>query len=114
LSYFNELIGGSKNGYRYLRDSNLDWGQDLPALSSYMANNEVREVVLEYFGESDPASYGVNYRGFTEQEMKTPGSHVYAVSAQYLENIKWTSWTKPTSMAGYSILIYDKTKKDLK
>jgi hypothetical protein len=28
LPYFNELIGGPANGYRWLIDSNLDWGQD--------------------------------------------------------------------------------------
>lgn len=28
IPYFNELIGGSANGYRWLADSNLDWGQD--------------------------------------------------------------------------------------
>jgi hypothetical protein len=29
LSYFNELAGGPKAGYRHLCDSNVDWGQDL-------------------------------------------------------------------------------------
>lgn len=27
LAYFNELVGGPGQGYRYLSDSNLDWGQ---------------------------------------------------------------------------------------
>ena len=29
LSYFNELVGGPKNGHYYLLDSNIAWGQDL-------------------------------------------------------------------------------------
>ncbi|HUO08159.1 MAG TPA: glycosyltransferase family 39 protein [Phycisphaerae bacterium] len=29
MSYFNEIAGGPRNGYKYLDDSNLDWGQDL-------------------------------------------------------------------------------------
>ena len=29
LAYFNELIGGPREGYHWLGDSNLDWGQDL-------------------------------------------------------------------------------------
>src|SRR5262249_19172492 len=29
LAYFNEAVGGPGQGYRYLSDSNLDWGQDL-------------------------------------------------------------------------------------
>jgi hypothetical protein len=28
IPYFNELIGGARNGYHWLADSNLDWGQD--------------------------------------------------------------------------------------
>jgi len=28
IPYFNELIGGQRNGYRWLTDSNLDWAQD--------------------------------------------------------------------------------------
>ena len=32
LSYFNPLIGGPSQGYRYLVDCNLDWGQGLKAL----------------------------------------------------------------------------------
>jgi Dolichyl-phosphate-mannose-protein mannosyltransferase len=28
IPYFNELIGGQRHGYRWLTDSNLDWGQD--------------------------------------------------------------------------------------
>lgn len=28
LSYFNQIAGGSRNGWRWLADSNLDWGQD--------------------------------------------------------------------------------------
>jgi len=28
IAYFNELAGGPENGYRYLGDSNLDWGQN--------------------------------------------------------------------------------------
>jgi hypothetical protein len=36
IPYFNELIGGQRNGYHWLADSNVDWGQD---------NRYVREVV---------------------------------------------------------------------
>jgi len=34
LSYFNEIAGGPSNGWRWLLDSNLDWGQD----EDYMRN----------------------------------------------------------------------------
>lgn len=38
LSYFNESIGGSQNGYKYVVDSNLDWGQDLKRLTQWVDN----------------------------------------------------------------------------
>lgn len=38
LSYFNELVGGPKNGYLYLLDSNLSWEQDLFRVDRYILN----------------------------------------------------------------------------
>ena len=37
LSYFNEVIGGRKNMYKYLADSNVDWGQNEYLLARYLA-----------------------------------------------------------------------------
>lgn len=36
LSYFNQLAGGPKQGYRYVTDSNADWGQDLKRLKLWI------------------------------------------------------------------------------
>lgn len=36
LSYFNPLAGGHANGYRYVTDSNYDWGQDLKRLRDWV------------------------------------------------------------------------------
>ena len=41
LAYFNEFVGGPNNGYKYMVDSNLDWGQDLKGLKQYMAKNDI-------------------------------------------------------------------------
>ncbi len=40
LSYFNEFIGGPQNGHRYLIDSNLDWGQDMPLVQDWIDQRE--------------------------------------------------------------------------
>ena len=114
IGYFNETIGGSRNGYKYLRESNLDWGQDLPSLSKYMNENNISEIVLECFGESDPATYGIRFRRFSPDELISPKNNVYAVSAQYLEHVKWTKDREPTAIAGSSIFIYDLTKRNSK
>lgn len=61
LSYFNAVSGGPKNGHQWLIDSNLDWGQDLPALKRYMEENEIDTIKLGYFGRVDPRIYGIDY-----------------------------------------------------
>jgi hypothetical protein len=61
LAYFNELIGGPKNGYKYLVDSNLDWGQDLKGLKFYMERKGIERIKLGYFGSADASYYGIDY-----------------------------------------------------
>jgi hypothetical protein len=56
LAHFNEMVGGPKNGYRHLIDSNLDWGQDLLKLQAWLKKNRPGERVgLAYFGNVDPS-----------------------------------------------------------
>ncbi len=63
LAYFNIIAGGSRNGYRHLVDSSLDWGQDLPGLRDWLAAttdpNGRKRVYLSYFGTGDPTYYGI-------------------------------------------------------
>lgn len=37
LAYFNEFIGGPQNGYKYLADSNIDWGQENFFIEDYIS-----------------------------------------------------------------------------
>jgi len=107
LSYFNEIAGGPDQGWRYLRDSNIDWGQDLPSLSKYLKGNGINEVTLKYFGEDSPKEYGINAISFAESEYVEPKDKLYAISVQYLDSVKWTKDYIPGAKAGYSIFIYD-------
>jgi hypothetical protein len=60
LAYFNQLVGGSVNGWRHLVDSSLDWGQDLPALKVWIDTHAPKQrVFLSYFGAGDPAYEGI-------------------------------------------------------
>jgi len=61
LAHFNELVGGPSNGYRWLADSNLDWGQDLVGLRRYMDEQGIERIRLGYFGSGDAALYGIDY-----------------------------------------------------
>lgn len=115
LAYFNELVGGPNNGYRYLVDSNLDWGQDLKNLKKYVGENHIRKIKLAYFGTANPDYYKIPYERVTEEEMRryTPG--IYAISATELQNalspdktrFAWIKKYKPKNKIGYSIFIYE-------
>ncbi len=61
VSYFNEAAGGARGGYRYLLDSNLDWGQGLKELGVYVKEQEAGHIYLSYFGCADPHAYGIKY-----------------------------------------------------
>jgi 4-amino-4-deoxy-L-arabinose transferase-like glycosyltransferase len=65
LAYFNALAGGSRGGRRVLADSNLDWGQGCKSLARLQRDRpELRDLTLFYFGDTDPAHYGVAGRAY--------------------------------------------------
>jgi hypothetical protein len=111
LAYFNELIGGPGNGHRYLRDSNLDWGQDLKGLARYAAQQKYPEVVLYSLSPADPAYYGLSYRRPEKEEFETPRRAVYAVGAHQRDAMRWTRDLKPDKIIGYSMFVYDLRKE---
>lgn len=65
LSYFNELVGGPKHGYKHLLNSNLDWGQDLLFLKGWLEKHpEAQPIGLAYSLPErvlDPADLGLSY-----------------------------------------------------
>jgi hypothetical protein len=123
LAYFNELAGGPGNGYKYLVDSNLDWGQDLKGLKRYMDAHRIPRIWLSYFGTASPEYYGISYNylpSFVEfdpkyQQVPTP---FVAISATNLQGVYFPSigldadffknfrGRQPVSKIGYSIFIY--------
>ncbi len=130
LAYFNELAGGPRNGYKYMLDSNLDWGQDLPALKKYMDEHRIDKIKLAYAGTAEPAYYGIKYErmlgveGYTFDPDFDPGKlpscgptdGVIAISATCLQNIRgfypqasydWLKHFEPVAMLGYSMFVYD-------
>ena len=42
LAYFNDFVGGPRNGYKHLLGSSFDWGQDLLYLKQYAEDNGLR------------------------------------------------------------------------
>lgn len=76
IAYFNELIGNPDNGYKYLTDSNLDWGQGLKELGTYLRSEGINGIYLNYFGTADPHYYGIRYVpfGFVDTISDTPST----------------------------------------
>lgn len=130
LAYFNELVGGPDNGWRYLVDSNLDWGQDLKGLKRYIERaGIIEEVYLSWFGSTYPDAYGydiphrllpsfIYYPGQVVGvpfNPLRPAPGVYAISATNLQGVyfsdhdlfAWFRERQPVAKIGYSIFIYE-------
>ena len=65
LSYLNVLIP-NRTSYKYLSDSNLDWGQGLLALRQYESEHPNEQIFLAYFGSVNPAVYGIKAANLRE------------------------------------------------
>jgi len=121
LAFFNRLVGGPKNGYKYLADSNLDWGQDLKRLKKWIDANHVNQINLSYFGSADPAYYGINctyllgspaYLKDKIQDPVLPGLVAVSVNNLTGAGLDGNSFykplldAKPVAVIGYSIHVY--------
>jgi hypothetical protein len=123
LAYFNALVGGPDQGYRYVVDSNLDWGQDLKRLKGYLDERGIERVKLSYFGSAKPEEYGIEYDLLPMPPPSSPSDFspfnpepgVYAISASNLQGalleepdvFDWFRRRQPTDKVGYSIFIYE-------
>ncbi len=122
LAFFSLLAGGPGRGYAWLVDSNLDWGQDLPALAEELRKRGDPPVYLSYFGVGDPSYYGIRYlplawySGTQRREgVAEPAAPLLAVSATNLQGVyyadhdvwAWLKTRRPAFVAGHSIFLYD-------
>ena len=111
LSYFNEFIGGPINGQKYLADSNLDWGQDLGRLGSWLSANQVSGPILlsyEWTGNAAPGHYGISFVTLTPETQQQAA--FVAISRSELVSNPGYAWLRsqtPTGYIGYSIALYD-------
>lgn len=127
LSYYNELAGGSSNGYKFIVDSNYDWGQDLKRLRDFADINKIDKIALDYFGGGSPEYYLKNkyvswWSARGKPNTKTGDPAWFAVSATTKQgafgrpvgdfikkpedSYSWLVNEVPHSRAGQSIFIY--------
>ncbi len=107
LAYFNELVGGPRNGHKYLVDSNIDWGQDLLRLADYAREHPHEPIKLAYFGSARPTYYvdckvlPGQFPGEPEAEL-TGGTYVASIttlSGVYDIGIRDEFWTEQARAA---------------
>jgi 4-amino-4-deoxy-L-arabinose transferase-like glycosyltransferase len=111
LSYFNQLAGGTENGYRIVTDSNYDWGQDLKRLKDWADKNlPIGQVAVDYFGGGDVQYYLRDKAELWQSARGNPkdiGIEWLAVSVNTLQGSDGYRWLpRPDFKAGTSIFIY--------
>jgi hypothetical protein len=128
LAYFNEFVGGPDQGYRYLSDSNVDWGQDLSGVKAYLEKENLLIIYLSYFGTAPPSYYGIRYQYVpgawplewpppTDKVPDTASRKILAISVTNLQDtsspycplFRWLWLRQPIAKIGYSIFVYDLT-----
>jgi len=125
LSYYNELIG-IENGYKYIGDSNYDWGQDLKRLRDLLRSDprfSGQKIYLDYFGGGSPKYYlGEQFEPWWSAKGPPPLGSYFAISSTILagaqgkpvrgivikpeDSYSWLRDAAPFTRAGMSILIY--------
>lgn len=118
LPYFNEVIG-SKNGYKWIVDSNVDWGQDLKRLTKFVEDNKIEKIHLDYFGGGSPKYYlGDKYEPWWSSRFPEEWGW-YAVSVTPFQtsfehpktSYNWLSKYELVEVVGNSIMVYKVEKK---
>jgi hypothetical protein len=133
LSYFNEsacllespgkigLDGGSRCGPLWLDDSNVDWGQGVKQLRTWMERHgNGRTLKLAYFGVFPPEGYGLRFEKVEMGDiMVDPAPGLYAVSAHMVARFPavgasvapgagvWMRRTAPVDIVGHAFYIYE-------
>jgi hypothetical protein len=123
LAYFNLLAGGVEGGYRYLTDSNLDWGQTWKALRRYLDEQGIAEFGLSQYTINDPHAYDLDYRPLPPwpdappvlPRRFNPAPGIYAISATTLQGVvvadsemfDYFRKLDPIARVGHAMFVYD-------
>jgi len=129
LSYFNEFGGGVNGGYKYVADSNYDWGQDLKRLAVFANEKNINKIAIDYFGggnakyylddkveywqssKGNPKNYGINWLAVSINNLQSAlGKLVPGQNRNPQDEYNWLKEIKnpyqPDYKAGTSIFIY--------
>ncbi|MBI3933392.1 MAG: glycosyltransferase family 39 protein [Acidobacteria bacterium] len=114
LAYFNELAGGPDGGWRYVVDSNIDWGQDMKRLAAFVEQRGIPEIHLDFFGSAEPVYY-LKEKVWGISSCSEPLKGWVAVSVMWYQHSRekpecdyrrWLPMEKLASKIGYSIFVF--------
>ncbi|MBU1292226.1 glycosyltransferase family 39 protein [Patescibacteria group bacterium] len=124
ITYFNESIGGPTQGYKYVTDSNLDWGQDLKRLAQFVEDNKIQTIYVDYFG-GDDLKYRLDdkfqFWWGKRDPSELPANSWIAISASFIQSgrgittkgfiekadyYNWLDQYEPITIIGNSIFVY--------
>ena len=110
LMYFNEWVGGPENGWRWSVIGD-DWGQDTAELGRWMKREGVEHLVYDYYGEGDPAAWGVNsVPSHGDPQQTAPDEPWLAVHVASLMRSPDKYWylrnREPDERLGHTIFLY--------
>jgi hypothetical protein len=126
IAFFNELVGGPEQGYRYLVDSNLDWGQSFKELRDWLDANPGPRPGIAHLTYVDPARYGIDHvalepgrNGQPISPPYRPAPGRYVVGATPLQGVvahrvlppglRWFRYAEPTARVGHALFVYQVT-----
>ncbi|MGC9521873.1 MAG: ArnT family glycosyltransferase [Anaerolineae bacterium] len=125
LSFFNALASGPSNGYRYLVDSNLDWGQNLWDLKRWLNERGAPHVYYAHYSPARPQAYGIDADYLPPDPRAldldpwnpTPG--IYAIGATVLQGpyapdintYAWFREREPVVKLGNALFVYEVVEK---
>jgi hypothetical protein len=110
LSYTNVWVRPAE-AYRYLSDSNLDWGQGLIALRDWQRQHPQERLYLAAFGSMDAQLYGIKAVPLAPgvRVAGTVAVQLSAITGQYLKsdaNYRWLLDAGAREFLNHSVFIY--------
>lgn len=128
IAYANELWGGPSRTYKYLSDSNADWGQQLKATKRYLDQRGVKDCWFVYFAEGvvSARDYGIPCRPLPTNDTLWVGQSIDAppvidgtvlISASDLSGFEFGApalnpyeqfkQLRPTAVIDYGVFVFD-------
>lgn len=109
ISYYNQIVGGTDNGYKIARDSNLEWGEDLKLIKMYMDQKNIQSPFVEYMWDSKSALdyYKINYQN--PQLLDKDNPHGYLIinaTSLHNPNYLWLAKYQPIDRVSPGVFVY--------